>query len=100
MVYRGVVKKGRIRVEGDVDLPDGTAVSIRPLKSSSRAATGSTSLGRLLRRFAGALDGEARPGVTDLAYNHDHYLYGTPKLRPNARRSPKVKGGGRIGGSA
>lgn len=99
MVYRGVVRKGQVRVEGNVDLPDGTAVSIRPVKSSPKAAARSTSLGKLLRRVAGALDGEARPGVTDLAYNHDHYLYGTPKLRPAVRRPgigkrPRRTGGG------
>lgn len=102
MVYRGVVRKGVVRLAEGSDLPDGAVVSVRLVKSrtrgSSAAATGAaparTGWGQRLLDIAGAAEGLP----SDLATNLDHYLYGLPKretesksARP-ARRSARGRG--------
>lgn len=81
MTYRGYVKNGCVRLDGPLDLPDGTAVSVRPLKPARRHSARKTSLrapttwGHTLLKYAG----KAKGLPADLARNHDHYLYGVPK---------------------
>jgi hypothetical protein len=81
MTYRGYVKNGSVQLETALDLPDGTVVSVRPVRVKHgrprRRATGQavTTWGRILLRYAGRATGLP----ADLARNHDHYLYGLPK---------------------
>ena len=60
-------------------LPDGTEVSIEPVseRSESAAPKDIRSLSEMLMGFAGVIKDDDLP--TDLSYNLDHYLYGTPK---------------------
>ena len=78
MVYRGHVEKGVVILDDSVTLPDGLVVTVEPSASgrqrSASDETGET-LGQKLLRHAGKAVGLP----PDLAENHDHYLYGTPK---------------------
>lgn len=69
MTYRGEVKGGVVVLERGAALPEGTVVSVQPVVES--------------RTSEDALDGmpnlAAETGVSDLATNVDHYLYGHPK---------------------
>ena len=78
MVYRGHVEKGVVVLDDSVVLPDGLAVSIEPsLPGRQEPAVGKSdeTLGQKMLRHAGRAVGLP----SDLAENHDHYLYGTPK---------------------
>lgn len=81
MTYRGHVKNGCVQLDAPLDLPDGTTVSVRPLKGSSRRSsskppkTAPTTWGRTLLKYAG----KAKGLPADLARNHDHYIHGVPK---------------------
>lgn len=78
MVYRGHVEKGVVVLDDSAVLPEGLAVRIEPLevaeKTSSLDKDGQT-LGQKLLKHAGKSVGLP----ADLAVNHDHYLYGTPR---------------------
>ena len=70
MTYRGHIENGVLVVDEALDLPDGTEVRIEPVVSDAE-----TTLGQRLMKFAGTAKGLP----SDLARNHDHYLYGMPK---------------------
>lgn len=70
MTYHGHIENGMVVVEGPLDLPDGTEVRIEPINRSAK-----TTLGQRLMKFAGTAKGLP----SDMARNHDHYLYGMPK---------------------
>jgi hypothetical protein len=75
MTYRGVVKNGVVVFEGNPSVPDGTEVRVEPL--GSRAVDSVEEQLSPLFRVAE----RAKPtGISDLAINHDHYLYGHPKV--------------------
>jgi len=78
MVYRGHVEKGVVVLDDPVCLPDGVKVQIELVvtgqENATRDAQGET-LGQKLLKHAGKAVGLP----CDLAENHDHYLYGTPK---------------------
>ena len=67
MSIAATVKDGVIRLPEEIRLLDGTEVTVevRQLKPFAER----------FARFMGAGDS----GVGDLAENHDHHLYGTPK---------------------
>ena len=71
MTYRGHVRNGVVVVEGAPVLPEGAEVSIVLLAADDRGST----LGQRLMKYSGKAEGLP----SDLARNHDHYLYGTPK---------------------
>lgn len=96
----GTVHEGVIVIDGGIALPEGQTVRItvdQPSQEESKAepvngktaelaeaVTGSSPyaglkaaspLGEILLRFAGIADDLP----ADIAKNHDHYLYGTPK---------------------
>jgi hypothetical protein len=78
MVYRGHVERGVVVLDDAITLPDGLAVNIEPsVNGRQEAAVGEDgeTLGQKLLKHAGKAVGLPR----DLAENHDHYLYGTPK---------------------
>ena len=78
MVYRGHVEKGVVVLDDAVILPDGLLVNVEASSIGQPEPvtdnTGET-LGQKLLKHAGKAIGLPH----DLAENHDHYLYGTPK---------------------
>lgn len=70
MIYRGRVESGRILLEDGVTLPEGTEVQVIATKPGEKR-----SLADRFRKFIGVVDDLP----SDMAENHDHYLYGTPK---------------------
>lgn len=74
MSLDGHVENGRIVLDQPAELPEGAKVRVEVLPTTP-AATAGTSLLERLGDVVGALDDLP----TDLAENHDHYLYGTPK---------------------
>jgi hypothetical protein len=81
MTSQGTVRNGVVVLEGRHRPADGTPVSVRPRKrrpKEPRRARQAKSLNEALLDLAGS----AGPGLPrDLARNHDHYLYGTPKRK-------------------
>jgi hypothetical protein len=78
MAYRGHVEKGVVILDDAVVLPDGLQVRVEPsLPDAAEPILDEEglTLGQKLMRHAGKAVGLP----ADLAENHDHYLYGTPK---------------------
>jgi hypothetical protein len=78
MVYRGHVEKGVVVLDDSAVLPDGLEVRIEPVDSSQETGLldeEGLTLGQRLLKHAGKSVGLP----SDLAVNHDHYLYGTPR---------------------
>ena len=69
MVYRGRVEQGAIVVEPGAELPEGAAVRIELVPEEEHGVD------PLLQMTELAVD----IGITDLATNIDHYLYGHPR---------------------
>jgi len=67
------VENDAIKLPAGVHLPDGTTVRVEPLTEPS-----SESFGKRYAKFIGAV----KDAPSDLAENHNHYLYGTPKRNP------------------
>ena len=79
MTYRGRVQNGVVVLEKPAGLPDGTPVSIRPLKARSERGRGkSPRRPAMYERYARFI-GKAKGLPPDFSAQHDHYLYGTPK---------------------
>ncbi len=76
MSYEGTIQNGVVVFDNGADLPEGTRVRVEPVNVTNEPGAADESLSELLLRFAGAA-GDGLP--EDLARNHDHYLYGTPK---------------------
>ena len=77
MVYRGHVERGVVVLDDAATLPEGSEVRVELATEDTAPlldANGET-LGQRLLRHAGKAVGLP----PDLAVNHDHYLYGTPK---------------------
>jgi len=70
MVYFGKVKDGKIIPEPGVPLVEGARVRIEPVDESGAVIDSVYRLGDL------AVDDG---GPEDVAAEHDHYIYGTPK---------------------
>lgn len=77
MVYRGHVKDGVVVFEGTAVPAEGTVVSVRPVRP--RAGRSKTRKPPSLAERLGPVLGKAEGLPSDLAQNHDHYLYGLPK---------------------
>lgn len=74
MTVRGTIINGVAVPQNGQPLPEGSAVEITVLPDSS-ASKDATDLTVLLQRWAG----QAQGLPSDLADQHDHYLYGLPK---------------------
>lgn len=73
------------------DSPAKAAVAARPAHAKGRAIRRKprgNSLSRLLLKYAGCCTGLP----SDLAAEHDHYLYGTPKRRKSQEKAMTYKG--------
>jgi hypothetical protein len=66
MTLCGTVRNGKVELDPGVELPDGTVVRVEPLDSVPDPADG-------------LCDDAVPTGIPDLATEHDHYTYGTPK---------------------
>jgi hypothetical protein len=78
VTYRGKYSKGTVILPRGVDIPEGAEVEVTPVAPPNGGSQqeGPT-LYETLKPFIGSLDGLP----SDLAENHDHYLYGTPKKK-------------------
>ena len=76
MTLHGQVRGGVIVFDPPVALPEGAEVQVQVIQSPAEAPpTELPSLYERLKPFVGAAKGLP----ADLAEQHDHYLYGTPK---------------------
>ena len=73
MTYRGHVRNGQITLNESIRLPEGAEVNIEVVKNGEQQPT----VWNELLKLAGTVDGLP----PDMAENHDHYLYGTPKKK-------------------
>jgi hypothetical protein len=69
MVWFGKIKNGKIQLDPGAQLPEGVTVRIEPVTRPGDSDP-------VYRLGDGAVDDDLPP---DLASQHDHYLYGTPK---------------------
>ena len=79
MEYRGHVEAGRVVLDDPAALPDGTVVSVHPLKTR-RTVRGRRRPPTLAQRLAPFI-GKAKGLPADASANLDHYLYGLPKRK-------------------
>ena len=78
MVYHGHVKDGKVVLEEQVALPEGSAVRVEVIKVDITAEHNEGkpgSIREVLLKHAGSVAGLPADG----ARQHDHYLYGAPK---------------------
>lgn len=74
MIYRGHIKNGKIVLEDDVQLADGTFVRVETVSSSEPSNGSGQSLFDAVKPLVGSL---SLP--EDYAQQHDHYVHGTSK---------------------
>ncbi len=77
MVYRGHVEHGKVVLDERVELPDGIRVEVNVI-AEARDAGEAEERPTLYERLKPVI-GMAKGLPSDLAENHDHYLYGLPK---------------------
>ena len=65
MTYRGTVKDGRVVLEEGATLADGTPVRVEPVSPAPDPADN-------------LADEAVATGLSDLAAQHDRYIYGIP----------------------
>jgi len=70
MTYRGYIKNGLVVFDQQVPLPEGTQVSVEPVRPRPPTT--------LAERFRDVI-GIVSDLPADMASNHDHYIHGTPK---------------------
>ena len=75
MSLEGRIENGQVVFDEPVLLPEGTAVRVEAVTERAKPPAGKSSLLECLGDVVGAIDDLP----ADLAQNHDHYLYGTPK---------------------
>ena len=78
MTYRGRVTNGVVLLEDPMVLPEGTEVSVRPVRTKRKRAK-SVKRPLTVRKGLLKLAGKAKGLPPDAARNLDHYLYGYPK---------------------
>lgn len=75
MTLHGRIENGSIVLNQETVLPEGAAVEVRIIESSTKFTDQEPpTLAERLKDFIGILE-----LPEDAAENHDHYLYGTPK---------------------
>jgi hypothetical protein len=73
MTFFGRVSKGAITLPPDSRLPEGTEVRIETI--APKGGSNRKEKAAALRKLAASIEGLP----ADLAKNHDHYLFGTPR---------------------
>ena len=74
MTYRGHVKGGMVIFDSPTPLPEGAEVTIELVSGPTESPDDAENPLLKMIELAGPT------GIPDLATNHDHYLYGHPKL--------------------
>ena len=94
MTFRGTVHNGKVILDQGATLPEGTRVEVVPsARVRSKAKRATPKEDPVYRLSELAVD----TGISDLAEQHDHYVYGTPKTsrgksaRKVLKKSPKRK---------
>jgi hypothetical protein len=79
VTYRGKYKNGTVVLPDGVDIPEGAEVEVTPIHTKPNGSTGQSdsSFYERYKEFISVLDGLP----SDLAENHDHYLYGATKRK-------------------
>jgi len=79
VTYRGKYKNGTVLLPKGVDIPEGAEVEVTPIGTppNGRSGNSDASFYERYKEFISVLDGLP----SDLAENHDHYLYGIPKRK-------------------
>ena len=77
MVYFGTVRNGKVELGPEAKLPEGVTVRVEPVAPAASPTTPESD-DPLYRLADLAVDG----GPPDVASEHDHYAYGTPKQGP------------------
>jgi hypothetical protein len=72
MSITATVQGDAIKLPEGVHLPDGTKVRVEPIGNAA-----AKSFAERYAKFVGVV----KDAPTDLAENHDHYLYGQPKRK-------------------
>ena len=78
MTYRGHVENGVVVLQDPTVLREGEEVSVRPLRTRTRAPRKAAECPTLYEQLKDVI-GIAKGLPPDLARNHDHYLHGLPK---------------------
>ncbi len=76
MSITATVTNDTIKLPEGVHFPDGTTVRIEQVTGEQEPAK--KTFGERYKKYVGIM----KDGPVDLAENHDHYLYGTPKRNP------------------
>ena len=78
MVYQGTIHNGVVVFENGIQLPEGTAVRVELIKEErpQEKQLPTNDVAIVFRMTDYAID----TGISDLATNVDHYLYGHPKV--------------------
>lgn len=87
MTLRGTIENGRLVLDDGEGLPNGTRVDVRVRAGRSKARSNEKVADPLAKLASHAV----RTGVRDLASEHDHYAYGTPKRASKPRRAPSKR---------
>jgi hypothetical protein len=75
MVFQGHIENGVAVFDEPAALPEGMKVRIVPVSTVAVAEGGRKTLAERFKNLIGAVDDLPE----DMAENHDHYLYGSPK---------------------
>jgi hypothetical protein len=75
MTYQGTIQNGVVVLENGVQLPEGTPVRVELLTPETENTSRSPKDDILFKMGDYAVD----TGISDLAVNINHYLYGHPK---------------------
>jgi len=78
MTHRGRVKNGVVVLDDPKSLPEGTEVTVEPVKAKPKPATG-TKRRKGLRPGVMRFAGKAKDLPAVGSRNVDHYLYGHPR---------------------
>jgi len=74
MVYKGHIKNGKVVFDEQATPPEGAAVRVEVVEETADQPES-------LHQFLLSIAGKAVGLPADAAINHDHYLYGTPKVK-------------------
>ena len=75
----GTVENGVVKLPPDAGLADGTTVRVEAVAEPTVPAGDDPDAGKSFYEVFEQFVGCVKDGPSDLAANHDHYLYGTPK---------------------
>jgi len=85
MVVKGHVENGQVILDQDVSLPEGAQIELRVVAPKEDEGEDTQDEGEVAPEIPSLLErlksvvGVAEGLPSDLAKNHDHYLYGAPK---------------------